>query len=139
NSLPDGAVVGVVRQSSRNRNLLFAGTEMGLYVSFDGGKAWHHLDKTGLPKCVRVDDLVIHPRERELVIATHGRGLWVLDIAPLQEVTPTMLAENVHLFEVKSAVRFPPGESQLAGARVFQAPNPPRGASVWLYIRNDLA
>ena len=60
--------------------------------SFDGGKAWHHLDKTGLPKCVRVDDIVIHPRERDLVIGTHGRGIWVMDIAPMEQLTEKVLA-----------------------------------------------
>ena len=101
NNLPPGAVVGVVRQSSKDKDLLFAGTELGLYVSLDGGKVWHHLDKTGLPKGVRVDDLVIHPRERELVIGTHGRGIWVMDIAPLEQLTEKVLTADAHLFDVK--------------------------------------
>lgn len=100
-NLPDGGVVGVVRQSSRDKDLLFAGTEMGLYVTFDGGKHWHHLDQTGMPKCVRVDDLVIHPRDRELVIATHGRGIWVMDIAPLEGLTQKVLSADAYLFEPK--------------------------------------
>ena len=89
-NLPAGAVVGVVRQSAKDKFVLFAGTELGLYVTFDAGTKWYHLTKTGLPANVRVDDLVIHPKERELVIGTHGRGIWVMDIAPLEQ-----LAESV--------------------------------------------
>lgn len=101
NNLPPGAVVGVVRQSSRVKDLLFAGTELGLYVSLDAGKVWHHLDKTGMPKCVRVDDVIIHPRERDLVIGTHGRGIWIMDIAPLEQLAAKVFEADAHLFDVK--------------------------------------
>jgi photosystem II stability/assembly factor-like uncharacterized protein len=101
NGLPSGAVVYCVRESSKNRDLLFAGTELGLYCSLDRGKSWHHLDKTGMPARVRVDDLVIHPRERDLVIGTHGRSIWVMDVAPLEQLTPKVLAADAHLFDVK--------------------------------------
>jgi photosystem II stability/assembly factor-like uncharacterized protein len=124
-NLPDGAVVGVVRQSSRNRNLLFAGTEMGLYVSFDGGKAWQHLDKTGLPKCVRIDDLVIHPRDRELVIATHGRSIWVMDIAPLEQLTSKVLGADAYLFDLKR-VTLVKQENRSTEPAGWKAPNDQR-------------
>src|SRR5206468_2965426 len=97
--LPAGGPVHVIREDSRNRDLLFAGTEFGLFVSLDGGGHWHPLRK-GLPT-VAVHDLVIHPRDRDLVIGTHGRGIYVLDVAPLEELTPEVLAEEVHLFDVK--------------------------------------
>ena len=100
------AVVGVVRQSSKSKTLLFAGTELGLYVTFDGGAKWHHLTKSGLPANVRVDDLVIHTRERDLVIGTHGRGIWIMDVAPLEQLTDKVLAADAHLFDVKPAHLF---------------------------------
>lgn len=87
-NLPAEGPVHVVRESPRNRDLLFAGSEFGLFVSLDRGRSWHAFRRG--PPAVAVHDLVIHPRERELVIATHGRGAHVLDIAALEEVT----AEN---------------------------------------------
>src|SRR5262249_28901111 len=118
----DGAVVGVVRQSSKDKDLLFAGAENGLYVTFDGGKAWHHLDKTGLPKCVRVDDLVIHPRDRELVVATHGRSIWVMDIAPLEQLTAKILTADAYLFDMKPVTLIKP-EKRATEPAGFKAPN----------------
>src|SRR5262249_34299205 len=77
-NLPADGAVHVLRESSKNRDLLFVGTEFGLYTSLDGGKRWHAL-KNGIPPGVTVHDLVIHPRERELVIGTHGRSIYVMD------------------------------------------------------------
>ena len=89
--LPPGGHVQVVRTDGRNRDLLFVGTEFGLFVSLDGGATWTQLRK-GLPP-VAVHDLAIQPRDRELVIATHGRGLFVMDAAPLEQRTPKTAAE----------------------------------------------
>jgi photosystem II stability/assembly factor-like uncharacterized protein len=125
NNLPDGAVVGVVRQSSKAKDLLFAGTETGLYVSFDGGQIWRHLDKTGLPQAVRVDDLVIHPRDRELVIATHGRSIWIMDIAPLEQLTETVLTADAYLFDFKP-VTLIELEKRPTNPSGFKAPNDPK-------------
>ncbi|HEY1190133.1 MAG TPA: hypothetical protein VGE74_20980 [Gemmata sp.] len=124
-NLPNGAVVGAVRQSSKNRFLLFAGTELGLFVTFDAGLNWHHVTNSGMPGTVRVDDLVIHPRERELVIGTHGRGVWVMDIAPLEQLTETALATGVHLFDLRPVVLVPPTKRALPPPAGFKAPNPP--------------
>src|SRR5262249_39129090 len=104
NNLPPGGPVLVVREDPRNRNLLFAGTEFGLFASFNGGTSWYPL-RAGLPT-VAVHDLLVHPRDRDLVIATHGRGLYVLDVAPLEELTATVLEEDAHLFDVKPAGLF---------------------------------
>jgi photosystem II stability/assembly factor-like uncharacterized protein len=137
NNLPAGAVVGVVRQSSKHKDLLFAGTETGLYVSLDGGGAWHHLDRTGLPRGVRIDDLVIHSRERELVIGTHGRGIWVMDIAPLEQLSSKLLAAEAHLFDVKPVTLIkrqdrpePADKAAPTPVGAFVAPNPPTGITV---------
>lgn len=83
-------------------DLLFLGTEFGLWVSFDAGQKWHPFTH-GLPT-VSVMDLVIHPRDHDLVIATHGRALYVIDdIRPLRDVTPAVMAEKLHLFPVAAA------------------------------------
>ncbi len=129
-NLPDGAVVGVVRQSSKDRFLLFAGTELGLFVTFDAGTKWHHVTKSGLPACVRVDDLVIHPKERDLVIGTHGRGIWIMDVAPLEQLTEGVLKADAHLFAVKPAYLYKRVPRPMPPPPGFKAPNPPVGVPV---------
>ncbi len=129
-NLPDGAVVRVVRQSLRNKFLLFAGTELGAFVTFDAGTRWYPIDKSGLPKRVRVEDLVIHPRDREMVIGTHGRGVWVSDIAPLEQLDEKAMAADAHLFEVKPVTLLKPQKRDFAPAPGFKAPNPPTGIPV---------
>jgi photosystem II stability/assembly factor-like uncharacterized protein len=80
----------VVKEDLVSRDLLFLGTESGLFISLDGGKAWAH-DTAGLPS-VAVRDIAIHPRDHDVVLATHGRALYVIDdITPLRRVTPAAL------------------------------------------------
>ncbi len=125
-NLPMGAVVGVVRQSSKAKDLLFAGTDIGLFVTFDGGERWHQVSDSGMPKGVRVDDLVIHPRERELVIGTHGRGIWIMDIAPLEQLSEKVLTAKTHLFDVKPITVLTPRKRAMPPPDGFKAPNPPQ-------------
>jgi hypothetical protein len=138
NGLPDEAPVHVVRTSPRNPDLLFAGTERGLYVSRDGAATWSRL-RGGLPS-VPVYDLVLHPREHELVIATHGRGVYVMDVAALEDLTPAVAAAPAHLFGARPvtlrASRPSPG---LVGGKLFAAPNPPTGAVVWYHLKEPAA
>ena len=129
-NLPKGAVVGVVRQSSKVKELLFAGTELGAWVSFDFGTKWHQLAKTGMPATVRVDDIVIHPRERDLVFGTHGRGIWVMDIAPLEQLSEQVLKADAHLFDVKPVTLLKPAKRETDPPAGFKAPNPPAGIAV---------
>lgn len=70
--------VNVIREDNKNANVLYAGTDMGIYVSTDAGKSWKSL-QCNLPASVSVQDLFIHPRDRNLVIATYGRGVYALD------------------------------------------------------------
>lgn len=133
NNLPDGSVL-VIREDLRNKNLLFAGTEFGLFLSLDGGAHWQRLNR-GFPT-VAVHDLVIHPRDRDLVIATHGRGIYIMNVAPLEEMTNTVLAEDVHLFDIKSVGRGNPRGSRLStGGRDFQGANPSIGATIDVYLK----
>jgi hypothetical protein len=77
-----GGPINVVREDPKNADILYVGTDLGVYVSLDAGESWHSLS-TNLPT-TPVHDLVVHPRESELVIGTHGRSAWVLDIAPIR-------------------------------------------------------
>jgi photosystem II stability/assembly factor-like uncharacterized protein len=133
--LPDGGPVKVVRQDVRNPSLLFAGTEFGLFASFDRGARWTKLD-AGLPT-VAVDDLVIHPRDFDLVIGTHGRSIYVLDdIRPLQEFTAEVAAKDLHLFSLRPTAQFhllPEGARWTP--RIFKADNPPFGVIVQYHVR----
>jgi len=132
--LPHGGPVHVIREDPRNPDLLFAGTEFGLFVSLDGGQHWRRL-RHGLPT-VAVHDLVIHPRDRELVVATHGRGIFVMDIVPLQELTAKVLDQDAYLCTVKPATVFEPrGFRGLSGGGFATGLNPRYGAAVWYYFK----
>ena len=120
----------VIVQDVVQKDLLFLGTEFGLYVSTDGGRRWLHLKKA-IPTA-SVMDLAVHPREHDLVIATHGRAIWVLDdIRPLRALTAEALAATVHLFEVGDAQQHWRAASDGGtglGAGEFRGTNRPYGA-----------
>ena len=77
NNLPKWGNVNVVREDPKNKDLLFVGTEFGLYISLNGGREWKPF-MSGMPT-IRVDDIVIHPRDNDLIVGTHGRGIYILD------------------------------------------------------------
>lgn len=129
-NLPNGAVVGVVRQSSKDKFVLFAGTELGAYVTFDAGTKWHPLMKSGGLARVRVDDIVIHPKQRELVLGTHGRGIWIVDIAPLEQLTEAVWKSDAHLFDVRPAYWHKPVARPAPAPAGFKCANPPVGIPV---------
>ncbi len=100
--LPADQPVHVLAADRKNPRLLFAGTEFGVFVTLDGGSSWRPLMQ-GMPT-VAVHDLVIHPRDNDLIAGTHGRGLYVLDdITPLQQLTTAIQASDVHVFEQRQA------------------------------------
>lgn len=135
-NIPANHPVKVVREDLVNRNLLYVGTEFGFWLSFNRGRVWVKLNNA-LPT-VAVDDIVIHPRDRDLVIGTHGRSIYVMDdIRPLQELTPEVLAADVHLFTIRPATEFyylPEGAPW--SRRIFAAPNPPFGAFINYYLKS---
>ncbi len=133
-NLPAEGPIHVIRADPRHSDLMFVGTEFGLYVSLDGGGQWHRFGK-GLPN-VAVHDLAIHPRDHDLVIATHGRGVFIVDVGPLQQIKSPVLAAPVHLFEVKPAVVFSlPQEKEQPGGKSYRAPNPQYGAAIWYWLK----
>ena len=119
-NLPTGGpdFVYVIREDLKNRDLLFVGTDVGAYVSFDRGASWRKF-MSGMPS-VPVMDFVIHPRDNELVAATHGRGFWIVDINPLQQWTAQVAAKPAHLFAPRTALQW--GEPAFEGQSNGQAP-----------------
>ncbi|MDX6711766.1 MAG: hypothetical protein QOH96_2782 [Blastocatellia bacterium] len=136
-NLPAKAYVQVVREDPKNPNLLYAGTELGLFVSYSGGKVWMPLNLKNLPN-VSVHDIIIHPRENDLIIATHGRSIWVFDdVSPIQQMNQTILNSNAHLFPVRAALRFATRFTRYGiGDKVFTGPNPPYGALITYYLKD---
>ena len=124
----------VVKEDLVNRDLLFLGTEFGLWVSLDGGRQWTQYTGGDLPS-VPVADLAIQPREHDLVIATHGRGIWIVDdITPLRVLTPETLAKDVVFIETRPSVQrvFASG-GWSNGDAAFLGPNSPDEASITYY------
>ena len=144
-NLPANGSVQVVREHPRNGSLLFAGTEFGAFYSPNGGVNWTQL-KYNIPT-VAVHDIVIHQRENDLVIGTHGRGIYIIDdITPLERFADAQSAA-VTLFPTKAVTQFNPnssipGGNRGAGAlgdRQFAAPNPAYGAMITYFVRDTMA
>lgn len=124
----------VVRQDPVNPDLLYLGTESGLYLTLDRGRHWARFAEEFPP--VPVYDLVVHGRDGALVIATHGRGLWVIDdLSPLRHLTADILAAPVALLPSRPAVlRIPQGEQQFPGDSYYVAGNPESGARIVYFL-----
>ncbi len=129
-NLPANAYVWVVKEDPKNPRLLYAGTELGLFVSYSGGSEWTRLKLKGFPVSEPVRDLMIHPRENDLIIATHGRSLWILDdITPLQQISGNVASQPAVLFEPRNTIRYSSRFTRYGiGNKPFAGPNPPYGA-----------
>jgi photosystem II stability/assembly factor-like uncharacterized protein len=136
--VPDGSPVRgyahVIKEDPVNRDLLFLGTEFGLWVSLDGGGQWVQYKGGDLPN-VPVMDLVIHPRDHDLVIATHGRGIWIVDdITPLRALTPEVLSKEVAFIAAKPQTRAVGASGGwMSGDAQFVGPNPPDDVLITYY------
>jgi photosystem II stability/assembly factor-like uncharacterized protein len=135
--LPDRQFIWSVEEDSVNRNLLFAGTEFGIFFTGDGGKHWVQL-KGGVPT-ISFRDMVIHKRESDLVCGTFGRGLYILDdITPLRLATPEVLAKEVTLFPPRKTYVYEEKTAVQPSANHSEMPNPPFGALITYHLRDDL-
>ena len=136
-NLPPFGNVQVVREDPKNRNLLYVGTEFGLFISLDGGKGWKRF-MTNYPT-VRTDDIFVHPRDNDLIVATHGRSVWIADdMTPLQQLTPQVQAEDAFLFDLRPAIAYLNDQQrgqQVGGQKVFIGENAPRGAAINYYLK----
>ncbi len=140
-NLPTGSLdfVHVVREDPRNENLLFVGTDVGAYVSTNRGGSWQRFME-GMP-AVPVHDLKIHPRDRELIAGTHGRSIWIVDIAPLQDFTNAVVADGAALFEPRPGFQFgtPERGGEFYAQMWFSRPTPGSSAEISYYIGDELA
>ena len=133
--IPEGSYVNAVREDPARKGLLYAGTETGVFVSFNDGDEWQPLE-LNLPNC-SVRDLVIH--EDDLVIATHGRSFWILDdVTPLRQLSAEVASAEVYLFRPQPAYRVRPGsfEGTPLPPEEPQGENPPDGATIDYYLKS---
>jgi len=134
-NLPLGNV-NSIRQDPVNRNLLYAATEFGFYISLNDGGAWLKF-MPNLPKG-RVDEVVVHPRENDLILANHGRSIWILDdITPLQQMTSDMTGDAT-LFKPRDAVLWKPDRRNVTavpGDKWWEGEGAPRGTAIAYALR----
>jgi photosystem II stability/assembly factor-like uncharacterized protein len=125
----------VIREDRLNPNILFLGTEFGLFVSLDRGASWAQFKPNNFPDGLAVRDIALQEREDDLVLATHGRGIWVVDdVSPLRKLTPVTLASTVTM------IPGPPVEQRIQGNggwaegnATYYGENPPSGATITYY------
>jgi photosystem II stability/assembly factor-like uncharacterized protein len=140
-NLPQGNV-NVIREDPRNRNLLYLGTEYAFYVSLNGGQEWKRF-MNGLPT-VRIDDILVHPRDNDLILGTHGRSIYIMDdITALQQMTDdsTASAEAV-VFDIRPAVAWVTDIQKAIlseGAKLFRGQNPSQGSAISYWFKSEPA
>ncbi|MFN0036532.1 MAG: WD40/YVTN/BNR-like repeat-containing protein [Saprospiraceae bacterium] len=130
----------VIVEDLENRDLLFLGTEFGLYISTDGGQSWV-LYKSRLPEYVAVRDIVIHPKTNDLVLGTHGRGIFIIDdISPLRRLTAEVLQKDVALLPTRpTAVSSGHYGSAFPSTDSYAGPNTPELATIQYYLKDRLS
>ena len=137
--LPANRVARTLREDPRNPNVLYLGTEIGLFYSNNGGNNWVEL-KSNMPT-LPFNDLVIQARDNDLVLGTHGRGVWILDnINALQEMTPDVLSKQAALFSIGDAEMINYNrEGAHTGDMYYRGENPEFGAAIDYYLKDTVA
>jgi photosystem II stability/assembly factor-like uncharacterized protein len=139
NGLPD-APVSALCEDPANEHILYLGCDKGVYVSFNGGENWISFQLNMPP--VPVTDLLVHPREKDLVVGTYGRGLWTLDVSPLREMADSIINQPFHLFDIESKPRFNYSERSqwgnyhMMGDNHLRTPNEPNGLEVYYFLKS---
>lgn len=159
-NLPQDSI-NVIRESPRNADVLFVGTDTGVHVSIDGGKAWTRLKGAplavagggrgggggggaaaarprGVLPTVPVHDLKIHPRDRELIVGTHGRGIWIADISEIEELTPAVRGSDAHLFEIDPVIAWEVGQRGQPARSNFAGISRPTDMGISYFLRSDV-
>jgi photosystem II stability/assembly factor-like uncharacterized protein len=138
NNLPAVGNVNVVKEDPKNASLLYVGTEYGLYISLNGGAEWKRF-MNGMP-IVRIDDVMVHERDNDLIVATHGRSIYILDdITALQQLTPKVLQADAQLFDVRPGVLWKQDVTlsrSLGGDKHFRGENPAEGVAISYYLKS---
>lgn len=128
--------VHVIEEDPVNKNLLFLGTEFGLFVSFNGGQNWMKWTQ-GMPTAP-VRDIAVHPRENDLIVGTHGRSIFIIDdISPLREISEELTRRKLHLFEVQEAYQYQQGRLSAylsPGDTFFAGENKRTGATITYHL-----
>ena len=131
--IPDATFVRAVREDPKKKGLLYAGTEIGVFVSFDDGAHWRPL-KLNLPT-VPVHDLTV--KDDDLVVATHGRAFWILDdVSPLRQYSDELAQKSEHLYAPSTAYRIQAGASNPRHPSKVAGQNPPAGAVIYYYLKD---
>ncbi|WP_396218884.1 WD40/YVTN/BNR-like repeat-containing protein [Gemmatimonas sp.] len=134
-NLPANAYAQVIREDPKNPSLLYYGSEYGLFASWTGGTQWTKLSLKNLPN-VAVHEVLVHPRDNDLVVATHGRALWVFDDAsPIQQMSADVAGKPVHLFPMRAAMRYNTGEQSFNyGHKQYRGQNAQYGALITYWL-----
>jgi len=135
-NLPEGPV-NVIREDHKNPSLLFAGTDFGVYVTLDGGKNWLKL-KGNMPT-QPVHDLIIHQRENDLVVATHGRGIFITDISWLQQINPDLLRSELYLFTPEPKIKWLDKDTGHSSSLNYDGQSEPEAAVINYYLRSEIS
>ncbi|TAE41540.1 MAG: glycosyl hydrolase [Runella slithyformis] len=134
--IPDNEWTRVVREDPNKRGLLYAGTERGVYVSFNDGDNWQKL-QLNLP-LTPIHDLVIQKREKDLILATHGRSFWVLDdLTPLHEIMDNQVTADAHLYKPRHSYRMVGGGRFVIDENLTEGENAPNGTLVRYYLKDQ--
>jgi photosystem II stability/assembly factor-like uncharacterized protein len=137
-NLPSRNVVNAIRQDPVNRNLLYAPTELGFFVSLDEGRTWDKF-MPNLPMG-RIDEVVVHPRDHDLVLSTHGRGVWILDdVTALEQLTPERRSGDAAVLPVRDAIQWKNDRSisaEVPGDKWWRGENAPTGTAIAFYLKN---
>jgi photosystem II stability/assembly factor-like uncharacterized protein len=137
-NLPTGPV-NVIREDPKSKDLLYVGTDFGLFISLDAGHEWKPF-MSGLPM-LRIDDILVHPRDNDLIVGTHARGIFILDdITPLQQLSRSkVLDKDAFLFDVRPATQWM-NDARLGrysgGAKNFRGANPAPGTAISYYLKD---
>lgn len=132
-----GLPINVIFEDRKNPNLLFVGTDGGVFVTIDGGGRWVRF-KNNMPS-VPVHDLLAHPRENDLVVGTYGRGLFVTDVTPLQELSESVMEKDIHLFAIEpkmQRITHGWGNYHLYGDRHLSTPNEPEAMVIHYFLKD---
>jgi photosystem II stability/assembly factor-like uncharacterized protein len=136
-NLPAHGNVNVIREDPKNKDLLYLGTEFGFFISRNGGAEWKPF-MTGLP-VVRIDDILVHPRDNDLIVGTHGRSIYVIDdISPLQQLTAEAAKADAFVFEPKPGTIWSNDITRafnLGASKHFRGENPTPGTAISYYLK----
>src|ERR1041384_2562897 len=135
--LPKGQVARTITEDLKNPDVLYLGTESGLFVTFDKGKQWMRV-KANLPT-VPIYEITLHPRDNAMILATHGRSIWILDdMTPLQQF-PKARSMDAHMFEIRPATEMNPAgdrSREFEGDMQFLGKNQDVGAAFTYYLKS---